>query len=76
MSVKENIQFFHEFDPNAYLSILLEENAATEHPSQPNAYLIEGLPFYKPKWIEDHVSVLSFNYAPLPSILIEALANS
>ena len=75
MSLKENIQFFHQFDPAAYMAILLEEYAASEHPSQPNAYLVGELPFYKPKQIEDHVSILSFNYAPLPSILINALVN-
>jgi hypothetical protein len=75
MSLKENIQFFHQFDPDAYLTILLGEYAASEHPSQPNAYLIEELPFYKPEQIEDHISILSFNHAPLPSILINALVN-
>jgi len=75
MSVKENIQFFRQFDSDAYLTILLGEYAAKEHPSQPNAYLIEELQFYKPEQIEDHVSILSFNYSPLPGILIEALAN-
>jgi hypothetical protein len=75
MSLKENIQFFHQFDPDAYLTILLGEYAAKEHPSQPDAYLVEELPFYKPEQIDDHVSVLSFNYVPLPSILINALVN-
>ena len=75
MSVKENIQFFHEFDSNEYLEILLGEFDGTVHPSQANAFLIDGSPFYKPLWVEDHVSVLGFNYAPLPSILIEALTS-
>ncbi len=75
MSVKENIQIFQELDLEAYLAILLEEYDARGHTSQPDAYLVDGLPFYKPKWIEDHVSVLSFNYVPLPGILIEALVN-
>jgi|APSaa5957512622_1039677.scaffolds.fasta_scaffold38236_2 hypothetical protein len=75
MSLKENIQFFHQFDPDAYLTILLGEYAAREHPSQPDAFLIDELPFYKPEQIEDHVSILSFNYAPLSSILINALVN-
>ncbi len=75
MSLKENIQFFHQFDPDAYLAILVGEYAASEHPSQANAYLVEELPFYKPEQIKDHVSVLGFNNAPLPSILINALVN-
>jgi hypothetical protein len=74
MSLKENIQFFHKFDSDDYLAILLEEYDAREHPSQSNAFLIDDLPFYKPEQIEDHVSILSFNYTPLPSILINALA--
>jgi len=43
------------------------------HPAQPNCYLIDGLPFYEPKQIEDHVSVLGFNYAPLSNQLIKVL---
>jgi hypothetical protein len=73
MSVRENIQFFHQFDVEAYLAILACEYDAGEHPTQPNAYLIDGLPFYRPREIEDHVSVLGFNYAPLSDLLIQAL---
>ena len=73
MSVKENIQFFHQFDVDTYLKILKDECAAVEHPTQPNCYLIDGLPFYEPKQVEDHVSVLGFNYAPLSDLLIQAL---
>ncbi len=75
MSVRENIQFFHRFDPDAYLNILRDERGAMEHPTQPCAYLLDGAPFYGPKQVEDHVSVLGFNYISLSPILIEALAN-
>ena len=75
MTVRENIQFFHHFDVSVYLSILKEECGAQEHPEQEGSYLIDDLPFYAPRQIDEHVSVLSFNYAPLPSILINALVN-
>lgn len=74
MSVKENIQFFHRFDPAVYLDILKNERGAINHPSQPNAYIANEVPFYEPKLIDDHVSVLGFNYFALPSVLIDALA--
>src|SRR5688572_15208434 len=73
MSVRENIQFFYQFDIEAYLEILKTKYGATDYPKQSHCYLAEGLPFYKPKWIEDHVSILGFNYAPLSILLIEAL---
>jgi len=75
MSIRENIQFFHHFDVDTYLSFLREESCAQKHPEQAGAYLLDDLPFYAPKQIDEHVSVLSFNYAPLPSILINALVN-
>lgn len=74
MSVKENIQFFHQFNTEAYLILLQEEQGATQHPSEPNAYIIDNTPFYQPRQIEDHVSVLGFNYFPLSSALITVLA--
>lgn len=75
MSVKENIQFFHQFNTEAYLILLQEEQGATQHPEEPGAYIIQNMPFYKPRQIEDHISVLGFNYFALPSVLITALAN-
>lgn len=75
MSVRENIQFFHQFDLDTYLEILKADYGAREHPTQSGCYLIDELPFYEPKWIEDHVTVLSFNYVPLSSLLIAALVN-
>ena len=74
MSVKENIQFFPQFDTDSYLKILKDECGAIEHPTQTDCYLIDGLPFYEPKQIEDHVSVLGFNYAPLSDRLIQGLS--
>ncbi len=75
MSVRENIQIFHPFDLDTYLEILRADYGACEYPNQPGSYLIEDLPFYKPKWIEDHVSILGFNYVPLSELLIQALVN-
>jgi len=74
MSVREVFRIFHQFDPGDYLAILQGEHGATPHPTEPGAYLVEDLPFYEPKTAEDYVFVTSFNYAPLPGVLIEALA--
>jgi hypothetical protein len=74
MSVKETIQFFHQFNTEAYLILLQEEQGATEHPSEPDAYVVGNTPFYQPRQIEDHVSVFGFNYFPLSSALITVLA--
>ena len=75
MSVRENIQIFYSLDPKTYLRILRDEYGASKHPTQPSSYKIEDLPFHEPRWIDDHVSVLGFNYAPLSDVLIQALVN-
>ena len=75
MSVRENIQIFHQFDLDAYLEILKAEHGAKDHPGQSGCYLVDELPFYKPKQTDEYVFVLGFNYAPLPGLLIEALAS-
>ena len=75
MSVRENIQIFYPFDVNVYLGILKDEHGVSTHPTQPGCYIIEKSPFYEPKLIEDHVSVLGFNYVPLPEVMIQSLAN-
>ena len=77
MTLRENIQFFHCLDPEEYLEVLKNEYDVRDHPTQPEGFLIDdpGLPFYKPKQIEDHVSVLGFNYVPLSDLLIQALAD-
>lgn len=74
MSVREVIRFFHQFDTEAYLSILKQEQGAIPHPSQPNAFMVDELPFYKPQAAEEYIFVVGFNHAPLPGVLIEALA--
>jgi hypothetical protein len=75
MSVRENIEIFHPLDTKTYLEILKDEYGARDHPSQPDSYLIDnpGTPFYEPKEIDDHVSILGFNYALLSNLLIQAI---
>lgn len=75
MSIRENIEIFHHFDIEEYLNVLKDEFHAREHPAQPGSFLVEepGLPFYKPKQMEDHVSILSFNGVPLSETLLQAL---
>jgi len=75
MSLRENIQIFHHFDLDTYLEILKAKHGARDHPAQSGSYLLEGLPFYKPKQTEEYIFVLGFNNAPLPGLLIEALVN-
>ena len=75
MTVRENIQIFHQFEIEAYLEILKSEHGAKEHPNQPGCYLADDLPFYKPRQINEHVSVLGFNLVPLPGVLLDAIAN-
>jgi len=72
--MRENIQIFHQFDVDTYINIL-KENGAIEHPEQDDAFLIEEDPFYAPRQIDEHVSILSFNYFPLPMALLHALIN-
>ena len=75
VSIHENIEIFHPLDVDEYLTVLKKEFNAHEHPAQPNSFLIgePGLPFYKPKQMEGHVSVLGFNKIPLSDLLLEAL---
>lgn len=74
MSLRENIQFFHQIDADKYLDVLRVEHNAQDHPSQPGSFLIdETQPFYAPQQIEDHLSILGFNYIPLPDQLIQAI---
>jgi len=75
MSVRENIQIFHRFDVETYLAILKTEHGVKNHPAQDGCYLLEDLPFYEPQQTDEYVFVLGFNYAPLPGLLIEALAS-
>ena len=75
MSVREVIRFFHQFNPEEYLSILKGERGAIDHPSQPDAYMVDDLPFYKPIQKSDYLYVLGFNKVPLPDVLIGAMIN-
>jgi len=75
MTVRENIQIFHQFDVETYLEILKTEQGAKDHPGQPGCYLVDDLPFYKPKQADEYVFVLGFNCVALPGLLIEALAS-
>jgi len=74
MSLRENIQFFHQINIEKYLDVLKEEHDAQDHPSQPGALFIdETHPFYRPQQIDDHLSILGFNFTPLPDQLFQAL---
>jgi len=55
------------------VEILIDEFGAIVHPNQVGAYMLESLPFYSPRLVGDHISILSFNNVPLPDGLIEAL---
>ena len=74
MSLRENIQFFHQIDAEKYVGILKDEHNAQDHPSKTGSFLIdEDHPFYAPQLIAEHLSILGFNYTPLPGQLIQAL---
>ena len=75
MGLRENIQLFHPIDIDRYLDILISEYGAEKHLQQDGAYLIDGLPFYKPQLAEGYIFILGFNKAPLSYVLIQALAN-
>jgi len=76
MSLRENIQFFHQIDTEKYLDVLREDHTAQDHPTQPGGFLIDGdQPFYSPQQFDDHISILGFNYIPLPDQLIQALVD-
>jgi hypothetical protein len=46
---------------------LIGEFVAAKHPSQADAYMLEGLLFYVPRRANDHLSMLSFNNVPPPT---------
>jgi hypothetical protein len=75
MGIRENIQIFHAIDIDRYLDILIRKYRSEKHPRQDGAYLIDGLPFYKPLPAEGYVFILGFNMAPLSYVLIQALAD-
>ena len=55
MSIRENIQVFHPISIEAYLDVLRDAYGLEIHPRQPDAYLIGGLPFYRPQQTEEYV---------------------
>jgi hypothetical protein len=73
MSVRENIELYGLQDTRRLAEVLRSEFGAIEHPRQENAYILENLPLYSPRVIDDHISILSFNNKPLPDSLVEAL---
>ncbi len=75
MSVRENLELDGMLDPEPDGQTLARESGAAPHPSQTDAYVLDGLPFHAPRPIEDHISILSFNNLPLPDSLIEALVD-
>ena len=73
MSVRENIQLYPGIDVENYIEVLKSDFGAEEHPSQPDAFLVDELPFYYPQQTETNTCVLGFNYLPLSGALILAL---
>jgi hypothetical protein len=75
MSTIENIEVFCKVDVDQYLVVLLNEFGAQPNPHQEGTFVIDDppLPFYKPRQLDNRLSVLGFNYAPLSSLLILAL---
>jgi hypothetical protein len=75
MSSIENIEVFCNIDIDQYLVVLLNEFGAQPNPHQKGTFLIDDppLPFYQPRQLDNRLSVLGFNNAPLSSLLILAL---
>jgi len=73
MSIRETIQFIPGIDIEQYLEVLKTDYCVDAHPSQPGAFLVDGLPFYCPKTLSGHTFILGFNYAPLPNVLLKPL---
>jgi len=77
MSVRECIWVHHPVNVENYIKVLKEEFGARPHPKQEGAFLIGDppLPFYQPKLIDERLAITSFNYIPLPDVLLEALTH-
>ncbi len=73
MSVRENIEIYYPLRVEQFLETLSHEDEAQKHPDQAGAFIVEGLPFYRPRYVEDHISILSFNKVPLPYSLLRTL---
>ena len=76
MGLRECIQIHYSVDVDSYLDVLKSEYGAIEHPHLDGAYLIDGLPFYKPQLADTYIFILGFNMTPLSSVLIQALAEN
>ena len=75
MSIRENIQIFAQININQYLGVLKNNYGASHHPNEPGALLVDELPFFVPQQIENHISILGFNMAPLSPLLIQVLVD-
>jgi hypothetical protein len=73
MSIRENLEISQLLDLKQYTRILLRDFGAEKHPVQEDALVLNDQPFYSPRSTGDHISILSFNYAPLPYSLVKAL---
>jgi hypothetical protein len=75
MSSIENIEVLCNVDVDQYVILLLNEFGAQPNPHQKGTFLIDDppLPFYQPRQLDNRLSVLGFNNAPLSSLLILAL---
>jgi len=76
MGIRENIQINHQVDIDRYVEVLKTDYGVVDHPEKPGALLINDLPFYIPQASSEereYVFILSFNYLPLPHVLIQAL---
>ena len=73
MSIRENIQCYPRIDVGQYLNIIESEFCADVHPTQRDALLVDGLPFYRPQQTNDHTFILGFNYIPLSDTLLQPL---
>ncbi len=75
MSVRENIELYATQAEVELVNILVNQYGATKHPHEAEAYILDSCPFHAPQSAEDHIFILSFNNAPLPDSLIEALVD-
>jgi hypothetical protein len=75
MSIREIVEFYHLVDLEKYMGILRAEFGSHTHPAQEGSLLIDGLPVYAPKWLQDQVSILGFNKLPLPDSVIQTLVD-
>ena len=73
MSIRENIELYHPLNLDQFLETLKRNYGLIEHPSQTGALILDGLSFYSPRVSGDHISILGFNKAPLPYLVIQAL---